>query len=48
MALKLFNTVLLLGGGFVVCYALLWCAYGVGWCLAKLLGLVPEDKPVDG
>ena len=45
MAHKLFNTALLLGGGFVVCYALVWCAYGVGWCLARLLGWVPVDKP---
>ena len=44
MAHKLLNTTLLLGGGFVVCYALMYCAYGVGWCVARLLGWVPEDK----
>lgn len=48
MAHKLLNTVLLLGGGFVVCYALMYCAYGLGWCLARLLGWVPEEKPDDG
>ena len=48
MAHKLLNTVMLLGGGFLFFYALMYCAYGVGWCLAKLLGFVPEDKPDDG
>ena len=30
MAHKLFNTALLMGGGFLFFYALLWCAYGAG------------------
>ena len=47
MAHKLFNTVMLLGGGFVVCYALAWCAYGVGWCLARLLGYGPDKNSID-
>ncbi len=47
-AQKIINTALLLGGGLLFFYALVYCAYGAGWCLARLLGWVPEDKSVDG
>ena len=47
MAHKLINTALLLGGGFLFFYALSWCAYGVGWCLARLSGYGRKAKSVD-
>ena len=44
---KWINLAYLMGGFFLLSFVLIYCAYGVGWCLAWLMGCRQDKNSIN-